>query len=397
MGKLLDSKIKVDKIEVPIDTDNESGAKSLINAWGPTIPVIKINGYVLGLGDVESYQINIKMNNIPSFILTVNDSKFKIRKALNKEKIDTAVIFIGNAEWYHKYNGLITNCISDAGDEKITITGIIYNPKLYNTIQKAYNDLSLTDIIKDICSMTDMGLFTFDNNSLANILTNCLNPGKRYIDFFVELITKYTNNLWCFDTFYYLHVGDIETIRNSPIDTYTMRNGKKFDSPQPIKLITGTVYENIDYNTEIETKLHVNYYTINTNIGNSHINHYNKYELHDSVDNIKSLSVSDDIGIGNLTTNTFSRFSDKNFPFYQSRVNKEIAGKSINLEMADILYEIAPFQVIDLEVYVSAEDKNTIIIDTENSGKKIIIGYNFYFDKTTENQKSNIRQSIEVI
>lgn len=410
MSKILDPKIVLDKIEIAINTNDVEGAKAITDAWGPTIPVIKINDYVVSLGDILSYNIEVRMNKIPTFSIEIIDSKFLIRKALNKEKIDTCVIFIGNKIWYHKYNGLITNCISDAGDENIIITGIIFNPKLYNTYQKPYNNLSALDIITDICTTTDMGLFIFDNKTLTNVLLNCLCPGMRYIEFFVDTLTKYTNNLWCFDTFYFMHVGDISTIRNKPIDTYTIRNGKKFDSPQPIVISTNPNYDIVDYNlndSENDFKLKASYYTVNTNIGESHIKHYDTYNINGSDSKIVELLGSNGInGIGNKNENTFSRFVDTKFPFYQSRVNKEISGKSITIEMSDILYEIIPFQLIDLELFFPTDKDsktnpnsiNSNIKDPENSGKKVIIGYNLSYNKAdSENNYPVIKQSIEVI
>lgn len=403
MPKILDPKIVVEKIDIAINTNDEDGAKAITDAWGPTIPVIKINDYIVSLGDISSYRIDVRMNKIPTFSIEIIDTKFLIRKALNKEKIDTAVIFIGNTKWYHKYNGLITECVSDAGDETINISGIIFNPKLYQTFQKAYNNMSSLDIITDICKLTDMGLFTFDNSSLTNILSGCLCPGMRYIEFFIDLLTKYTNNLWCFDTFYFLHVGDIETIRNKPIDTYTIRNGIIFEAPEPIIISTNPNYDVQDYNEKVDKKLKAQYYTVNTNIGDSHVKHYDTYNINGSADDIVELNGSTGIGLGIKDENTFSRFIDRFFPFYQSRVNKEISGKSITIEMADILYEITPFQLIDLEIFfpTDAEENKYIndnIKDPENSGKKVIIGYNFSYDKAdTENSFPIIKQSIEVI
>lgn len=403
MPKLLDPKIVIEKIEITVNTNDAEGAKSITDAWGPTIPVIKINDYVLSLGDVMSLTVDVKINTIPQFTLEIIDTKYKVRKALNKQKIDTAIIFLGNAEWYHKFNGIITSCVSDAGDENITITGSVYNPKLYDTIQKSYNNLSIIDAIKDICTSTNMGLFSFDNKALTNVLKNCINAGDRNINFFMELITKYTNNLWCFDTFYFLHVGDIKTIRNKPVDTYTIRNKKKFDSPQPIIISTNPNYEAVDYNVETDKKLKAGYYTINTNIGESQINHYDIYEIFGTKKDRVELGSSTGIGFGTKSGNTFSGFIDRNFLFYTSRVNKEIYGKSIKIEMVDVLYEIAPFQVIDLEIFLPTDkEKNTSINsnikDPENSGKKVIIGYTFSYNKAnTESSFPVIQQSIEVI
>jgi bifunctional DNA-binding transcriptional regulator/antitoxin component of YhaV-PrlF toxin-antitoxin module len=282
MGIIVNPKITVPKIEIPVDANDESGAQNIMNVLGPVVPVIKINDYVLSLGDLNDYSINVHINTVPTFNLEIIDTKLKIRKALGIQEIDTVVIFVGNDKFYHKYNGIITNVISDAGDEIITITGIVYNPKLYNDIQKSYNNNSVTDILTDICTMTDMGLFTYENSRLTNIIEECLNPGKRYIDFFIDIIERLTDNLWCFDNYYFLHVGDINTIRNKPVDTYTVRNNKLFDSPKPIIITSNPLVDaGVDYVAgEVETKLHCQYFTINTNIGNGHIESYDDYNLH---------------------------------------------------------------------------------------------------------------------
>ena len=71
--------------------------------------------------------------------------------------------------------------------------------------------------------------------------------------------------------------------------------------------------------------------------------------------------------------------------------------------MIDVLYEIAPFQVIDLEIFLPTDkEKNTNINsnikDSENSGKKVIIGYNLSYNKAdSQSSFPVIKQSIEVI
>ena len=91
MPKLLDPKIDIEKIEISINTNDIDGAKSITDAWGPTIPVIKINDYVISLGDILSLSVDVKINTIPKFTIEIIDNKYKVRKALKKNK-DLSII-----------------------------------------------------------------------------------------------------------------------------------------------------------------------------------------------------------------------------------------------------------------------------------------------------------------
>lgn len=407
MGIIIEPKIKVDDIKLTIDKNAQYSANNIINTWGPTMPVIKINDYILGAGEVRSFNLSVKINSIPKFNITVNDSNFKIRNALKKEKIDTSVIFIGFKDWYIKFNGIILNTPSEAGDESLYISGSFFNEKLYNSIQKAYNKLSVLDTLTDICKLTDMGLFVYSNNSLTNIIDNNINPNKKHIDFFIDNIKKYTNNIWAVDTHGYFHVSDIETLRKQPFDKFKIYNGKVGTIEKDIVITTDNSYSNVDSDninekdeSKINNKFKVDYYTINSNIGNVHINNNNKYNISGvgTNPNKKELKTIDNIGISSESDNTFDRFLNSYFPYYNNIINKDIGGKVINLEMTDLIYEISPFTIVNLEIYLPIELDTSNKLDTENSGKKIVIGYEFDYTNTTQEEKfPKIRQSIDLI
>lgn len=402
MSILVEPKIIVPDIELEINENDEYAAQKIMDAFGPIIPVVKLKDYVLSAGEVKDYTFSVKVNKLSTFRITLIDTNFRIRKLLSDNEPDTIVIFLGNKIWYHKFEGIIRSVYSDAGDEELTLEGCIYIPKLYETIQRSYNNKSVKDVLIDVCTNTDIGLFTYENQTLSNVLTENLNPNKRYIDFGTYCLSKFTNNVWCIDNFYYMHVGDFETIKSKPIDTYLIKNGVKFDSEQPIVITTNKFADNVDYinNPELDNKLSAKYYTINSNIGNIHISNAKTYTAKDSAGNEKSVDNIDNFGIGTFQENYFDRFFDRNLPFYKDVVNKQLTGKSITLEMTDILYEIVPFQNIDVEIYFprDSDEVNTEQKDLENSGKKTIIGYEIKYESPGIGDKyPNIQQTIEVI
>lgn len=404
MGVIIEPNLIVEDIKLEVDDNNEYGANQIIDAWGPTMPVIKINDYVLGAGEIKDFNLKIKYNSIPKFSLTLEDSSYKIRKTLKKEIIDKIIIFIGYKDWYIKFNGIILNIPSDIGDDEIYIIGEFFNDKLYESIQKPYNNKNVSDIFKDICTLTNMGLFTYSNNSLTNTLENCLNTNKKHLDFFIETIEKFTNNIWCLDTFGYFHISDIETLRKQPVDKFKIFEGKVNDEEKDI-IITTNIYDNTGYNetdgsdsSERNTKFLASSYTITTNIGKTHINNNNKYDVKTDNGN-KILKSNETIGISNNTENTFSRFLNSYFPYYNDIINKDIGGKTISVTLKNLIYEITPFSIVNLEVYLP-KDTNEVDnkLDEENSGNKIVIGYEYEFSsKSKNNLNPTIRQTLDLI
>lgn len=394
MPVIIEPAIEVENIELEINENDEDGAKNVMNTFGPTMPVIKINDYILSAGEVKNFNLKVGFNKLPTFYLTVNDDNFNIRRALKKEVVDKTVIFIGNETWYLKFNGIILNIPSEAGDAQLDIFGSFYNDKLYESIQKSYNNLSLQDTLKDICSLTKMGLFAINNNSLSKVLEYNLNTNKKHLHYFNWLINNYSNNLWSVDTFGYFHVSDIESLRKQPLDKFTIFDGKKY--PEKDMIITTDIH----YENENKDKFLVEYYTINSNIGEVYINNNQKYTVESAGLNPikKQLKTIETIGISEDSKNTFDRFVDTFNPFYKDIINKDIGGKVISVTMRDLIYEITPFSIINLEVFLPKQEGVDKKLDTENSGNKIVISYEFDFtNKTDEEQFPKIRQKIDLI
>jgi len=201
MSIIVEPNITVESIELEIDQNSEYGSEKILKTLGNKIPLIKIGNYILEMGDLEYFKIRVALNSFPKFYITVADEFFKIRESL-KNDIDKCVIVIGIENWYIKFNGLLKKTFSEAGDVSIELEGIIYNQKLYDTLQKSYLGFTISDILKDVCEISSMGLFTTSNQELNKTLNYCLRTGERNIDFLIDTIQNYTDNIWAFDWFY---------------------------------------------------------------------------------------------------------------------------------------------------------------------------------------------------
>jgi hypothetical protein len=402
MPLILKPSVTVNNIQIQADPNNPNQTDSILNNWGPNMPVISINDYVLSSGEAIAFDINIRFNQIPTFSITVNDLNYTVRKALNKTIIDTGVIFIGYRQWYIKFNALMTIVESDAGDHNITIMGTMYNPDLHQTYQKGYNSQTVTDILTDVCKMSNMGLFTVDGPKLSQQLDTCINPNMRALNFFNDVIVRYTNCLWCADPMYIMHVVDWEQIYNQPFDKYTIGpDGKQLAAPLDMVFSTALWPGATDTTTDIDAnKLRVKWFTINTNFGQAHISNYLNYSTFFEGQGTVEVDTdtTDMIGLGDRTANQFYGFQGKYFPHYPEIINKLIAGKSIKAYMENIVYELTPFSVINFEAWLPKQNNNPTVMDIDNSGKKVVIGYSYTFDKrSTTTEYPVVRQSIDLI
>ena len=397
MGKILEPNIKVEDIKIEADSDSEYSVNRMINEWGHAIPLVKIGDYVLQIGEVISCHVYLKLNELPSFEIQVRDDSYKIREALKKQ-IDKCVIFFGFRDWYVKFNGLITNVNSDSGELDLFMNGIFYQEPLYITKQKLWKETSVIDIIQDICTETKLGLFTFDNNDLNYVPDVVINPNKNNLNFTKELINRYTNNIFCYDTYGYLHIGDIESILKQPVDKYTI-SPKTGESIPETDFVFHTRKVN-DYDEEKDDlKIYADYYTIGTNFSLSQLLTSTKYSLLFDDSTVQDLKTDSEIGYGEKTENTFIGFSKHKFPFYTERVNKLLCGNLIKLKLRQVMYEIVPFSLVNLELYLpsSAELGKEPRLDEEHSGKHMVIGYSYDYDKQDDEPQNHIEQTLYLI
>lgn len=391
MSVIIEPKIKTEPIKIKMDAQSPDAAKTIIADWGRNIPVISIGDYVLNSGDLKDFSLQIALNSLPTFTMTVDDSQYLIREALQND-IDKCVIFLGFKDWYIRFNGILNKNTSSAGDKNIFISGTYYNEKLYNGVQFCYRDKPLVDIFKDVCDKTDMGLFTFDNVDLNQPIDYSLLTGTRYIDYFNSMITNYTKNLFSVDCHSFIHVGDIETIRKQPIDKYSLdwSTGEKIEDKPIIfrtKLLTAE---------KIGDVIPIDWHTITTNFGGIHKETYKSYDLGLGGNGLQSVPTIDTIGIGSNVTNTFFGFKNHKNPFYTDKINKSIAGNVIKITTQNIIFELSPFSVVGLELYLPFRNGDPVRRDVVHSGNKVVIGYSINYARM-KNELNKLSQTIELI
>lgn len=388
--------IAIDNIELPVDSQHQQGADTLLKQLGVNMPVVQIGKYILGLGDLLAFELINRLNSFPKFTMTIKDDLYHIREAL-KQDIDTCTIFIGYKHWYIKFNGVLNTTYTETGDSEIFVQGIVFDKKLFEYNQQSFVDTPPVDMLKSICVNTGLGLNTDTNKILHGNKKSYVQPGVRYIDAIGDIISKHTTNLFCIDWFYYLHVVDIETLRKQKTAKYTLNiiDGKQL-SEAPIifktvsRVVTDYANSEITGAESIDRKIPVAAYTINTNYTQQHISTANEYTI-----NNKSIHKSE-LGIGKQSSNTFSGFIDSKNDNYTDIVNKSMAGTIITLLLDFIVIELIPFSIVELEMYLPTDGERKDLLDTEHSGQKIIIGNTIrYTRQGTDTVKFN--QVLELI
>lgn len=397
MGKILDPKVVIDKIEIEIGENLPEEAESIIKNYGAFTPLLKIKDELISSGDILYYWYSVDFNSLPVFVIKINDSFNRFKALFNDDETITGVAFIGNKNWYHKANIIINDTVSD-GNGVLTLYGIFYNPKLYESVQSSYNEKSLVDIYTDICTNTDLGLYLNENEKLTKQLPLILNTNIRYIDLIKDLVTKYTqNNFWCIDNYYMLHLQNYDTLIKKDVDKYSIKDNIQIEEPLPVII---TNYPNPENNIEDDEKKFVAFdYTVNNNVGLNMLNMSKSYTI-----NNENITSHEKIGLGSSSANTFSKFQNNSFPFYNEIFMKEISGNIFELKMQTPLYEIFPFMVVETEIYNLSENESErkYIKNEKQSGKHIIMGYEFTYTKPNSSSgglytKPDIIQTIKLI
>ena len=393
MGIIVKPNIKVDDIKIDMDVLSKNRVTDVINEFGRSIPIIKIGDYVLNVGELIHFELKLALNSFPRFTMQLDDTNLQIREVL-KQEIDKCVIFIGYKEWYIKFNGVITLIDSDAGDAIISLEGIWFNPKMYYTEQKSYKNKKIVDILTTICKNTDMGLYTFDNEDLNKEIDYVLNTETPQINFLVEDVIKtYTTNIFAFDTFGFLHIGNIEMMRKSSYDKYTLKQTGETIDPKDIIFSSKTR----QYLPEDEFKIPIDYYTLNTNFSKMFLENASIYDVSIQSKFTKILKSDSKIGYGEIGANTFSGFEKHKFPFYSNIVNKSLGGNIISITLKNLMFEITPFSVVGFDCYLPETGNKAFRLDTEHSGKKIVIGYSIEYTKPDEQELNSMIQTIIMI
>jgi hypothetical protein len=403
MGEVLvKPNLNVPNIVVPnINEGNDKkGAESIINTWGVKFPLIEINGYLVPSGSLRNFSLTYSLNNIPKMSFTISDEKYELRRTLKKKNIDIGVIFFGFKDFYMRFNIIVLEIPSDFGGGEISLSAEFYNEKLYNSEQKAYNNLSVSEIIKEICNGTGMGFFNSSNELTSKKITTNINCNYTLIDFINFNVKNFTNSLYSIDCHGYLHLANIETLRSANVDTYIWKNTEKMDSPKDL-IISNRIYKTTEDDIETNFKLQTKSYNVSTNIGLQHVENTKKYEIKDEKNITRELKSQNEIGISNNSLNTFNTFLELfngGSDIYRNILSKDLSGKVVTVQLTEIILEILPFTIINLELYLPKLEGVDSILDEENSGNKIVIGVEYIFESAKEDEKyPNTKQTIFLI
>lgn len=427
MGKILDSKIYVEDIEIHLDKESEFAGNNILDEWGYSKPIVKINEFVIKPDSIKSLHVYVNMFDIPSFNIVIDDYNYQIQESLDNKE-DKCVIFIGNKSFYTKFNGIITK-IQTSNNNVLNVSGIFYVKELFDYKQEGFVDTSVIDMLTKVCTDTNIGLFTYDNKDLLITPEYYLNPNTQQLTFLSNIISTYTNNLWAIDTFGYLHVGNLETILSKPIDKYSIDGTKREpfeEGPQDI-LITYNRHKSTDEEIEKKYKYEIcaEQMTINTDFSLTKLQSTQSATVYTGSGSGRILDTNIAIGIENSieTENTFSGFLMDKYPLRNERINKMLYGNTIKLVLSNYLIEIVPFTLVNLEIfYDQSADLNTkeikqnsdgsesIDYNSENdiekasyrldkihSGKHFVAGYSYHYRKSNKNPNNNIFQELILI
>lgn len=430
MGKIIDPQITVEDIELSLDKNSDYVVNQKIEEIGHTIPVVKLKGYPLNMADLQMLDINVSMFNMPTFRMVLKDNNYKLQESLSNKE-DRCVIFVGNKDFYVKFNGIITN-VSTSYTGTINLSGIFYQKELFDYKQEGFVDTSVVDMLTKICKDTKLGLYTYDNKELETTPEYHLNPNTQQISFLSDIISTYTSNLWSIDTFGFLHVGDLNSILDKPVDKYTLNpktNEIIKEGPQDILLTFGRNRVKPEDETKDEEKykyeIQAESIKIETDFSLTKLQSTGIATVYTGNSSGRVLECNTNIGIENSTEteNTFSGFFSNKYPLRDERINKLLYGNVITVKLQNYLVEIVPFTLVNLEIYYpqtadidtkelkenpdgtesidyNSEDnkeKASYRLDKTHSGKHFVAGYSYHYSKNRRGEPEKITQDLILI
>ncbi len=383
----------IPSISIEIDKNNEYGAFSVAENWGEHIPLIKVNSYVVPPAQVISLNIEMQINSLLRFDVTIDDDSHFAKDTIKTNEVNTVIIHIGPKykKVRLKFQGIIFDSVDNDNNTNITLYGVIYNDKLFENDQYKY-DLKtpkyiILDMLKLYFGSKNFGFNVFCNPYILDIkIPEIMNTNLTHWEFIKFMFTNYTNNVFAYDQNHILHVGNLEAFISNTSATFSVIKNNKIDR-RKIKVSNKTV-TNEDKEIKDADTLRFTKYNIEDA---KHYMQKKKYSMFDEK-GVEQILIENDLGIGNETKNFFSRFKRKNYTNYKDIVYKQLSGKIYTLIMDSNLYEIYPFMKINVELF-SYDKKQTnkpLFIFKKD---KIVIGYSFHYRKG----QNKITQRIKII
>jgi hypothetical protein len=412
MNILVEPVLEVDDIEVEFDEEKQTGDTEMYT-YGYKFPLIKINDYLLKITDIDGFSLNIGLNTLPTFSITVDDANFQLREALKKD-IDLATIFLGYSTWYIKFKGILTNVQSRVDSNYLYIDGTLFIPKLYDIEQHIYTDMSVQDIIIDICTKVGLGLAVVDCPDLAKTISKVVNPGWQFLRFLSFVIRQYTNCIYSVDAYGFLYVGTIDTFKNEEIGKYSHKKANQGIGDETDIIISSKWLwmdkDGKDKSTEPDLDLNVDDFTHSSNYSAKHLDSFMTYNLIDTKTE-ELVETSTELGTGDTYYNVFDTFKEHVNPYHDSITNKSLSGNVSSVTLLEPTFELTPFMNIQFDCWIMMSargdgkdndyKKDYPHLDEEHSGKRMVInfGYRYTFDNTSKENFNRMRitQQIDML
>lgn len=423
MGELLvKPSIDIKDIEFVIDK-NSTDAENRLEWMGHLVPLIKFGTKVFTSADIIKFNISVSVYGLPKIVMTINDPDKIIRKYF-KNNPNTGVCRIGFKNYAHKFNVIFDNERSKYTNTQINLSGYLWNMKMFQPINYSEFNISIKDFLTKLSTTVNNGFYYYSNNYIDKTIDNIIFSNLNYLEILQKYIDGFSDCFWGIDPNYYLHVGDYETLISQDVSVYTLNyhNGIPLDKEYPM-----IFYSNID-NAKIsdedleyinpapgkeipDMRIPVVGYDVISESGLEFLQSSKSYTLNTDNDNFSLYNIIDPngYGIGKSTTNTFSGFLSHPNPYFSEYKNKILGKKTINVYVNYLLPELNLFDVIDLRLYkrYKINDKDladatsdTPELDTENSGKRLVIGYDIAYDMNksyTTKAQEQIRYVIKCV
>lgn len=396
--------IEIDKNSVPLIDNKESAGDNMTKTISNFYPLLKFDEKVFTLAEILDFKLSVAINDIPRLSVTLHDPNFVIRKYF-KNNINIGTCRIGYKHWSLKFDLLFDESKTSIFGNDVSLSGILWNKKIFETYQKSYNDLTILDILNDVLKNSGLGCYYFNNDYLQKTYNHIIQSNQSYINFLIHLINDYTDNIWSIDPNYYLHIGSFDQIDTQNVGVYTLdyKTGNKLDQEKPL-----IFYKNIHYSQEVEGdkksneendklleyKIPISAYNINSNVGENYLTSKQNYFSTNEKEIFEIFKDDEDHGIGDIYANTYSKFLNHKIPFLNKIINNKLRSKTITFLTEYIIPELNILDVINLQLYrrpmagdpdyESQINTGKPMIDTENSGNKVVIGYDFIYEKMTD-------------
>jgi hypothetical protein len=404
---LVEPALEVEDIELEYDEEFDSPDNQMFRL-GYRFPLFKFNDYLLKPDEIDSFVLSEGINTLPTYTISVNDSKYKIRESLTKD-IDLSTIFVGYNTWYIKFKGILTNVRSSNPDSPyLHLEGRLFIPKLYEIEQYIYTDMTVQDILTDVCTKVGIGLCVVDCPDLGRVVHKCINPGMQFMSFLSFVITNFTNCIYSIDCYGFLYVGTIDAFKGEEVGKYAHKKANMGEGEETDIILSNKYqWEDKEYPKDEDNDLNISDYTHSSNYSEKHLSSALTYNVTDTKE-VQTLDTSPELGTGDTFYNIFEGFRDtinsSINPFHNSITNKSLSGNLTKVTLVEPTFELTPFMMVTLNCYVMPAsrgkyEENIIHLDEEHSGKRMVVkfSYKYVFQNNNPTNKMKIVQYIDLL